>query len=70
MMEPDELENLKAFRPDDSRDCDVCGASPVVTATGLCGPCTWGESDTAGGAWWDADDEARYQALTTQEAPQ
>lgn len=31
--------------------CEVCGAKPTVRATGLCGPCTFGESDTAGGNW-------------------
>ena len=59
----DELENMAAFRPDPDHDCGVCGASPVVSATGLCGPCTWGESDTAGGAWWDGADEIKYQKL-------
>lgn len=43
----------EAFRPDPTRNCENCGSSPVVTVTGLCGPCTWGEADTAGGAWWD-----------------
>lgn len=37
--------------PDWSRKCSVCGQSPVVPATGLCGPCTFGEADTAGGNW-------------------
>jgi hypothetical protein len=31
--------------------CQVCDRSPTVNATGLCGPCTWGEADTAGGNW-------------------
>jgi len=34
-----------------SRKCEVCGQSPVVIETGLCGPCTFGEADTAGGNW-------------------
>lgn len=37
--------------PDWSRTCELCGASPVVPATGMCGPCTFGEADTAGGNW-------------------
>jgi len=37
--------------PDWSAKCDVCNASPVMPATGLCGPCTTGEADTAGGNW-------------------
>lgn len=32
-------------------ECEVCGAKPVVAATGLCGPCTFGESETVGGNW-------------------
>ncbi len=39
------------FKPDYDGECEVCGASPIVPATGLCGPCTWGEADTAGGNW-------------------
>ncbi len=37
--------------PDWSRKCSVCEASPVVPVTGMCGPCTFGEADTAGGNW-------------------
>lgn len=37
--------------PDWTRTCEVCGQPPVVSATGLCGPCTFGEADTAGGNW-------------------
>jgi len=58
----DDLETLSAFRPDHSGRCEVCDQSPVVSATGLCGPCTWGEADTMNGAWWGEDDERRYQA--------
>lgn len=31
--------------------CTVCGASPTVADTGLCGPCAFGEAGTAGGSW-------------------
>jgi len=31
--------------------CEVCGQGPTVKETGLCGPCTFGEADTAGGNW-------------------
>jgi hypothetical protein len=31
--------------------CDVCGQSPTVGSLGLCGPCCFGEADTAGGNW-------------------
>ena len=37
--------------PDWSRECSNCGQSPIVPLTGLCGPCTFGEADTAGGEW-------------------
>ena len=37
--------------PDWSRECTTCGEKPVVKATGLCGPCTFGEAETAGGNW-------------------
>lgn len=38
-------------KEDWSRQCETCGGLPVVQATGLCGPCTFGESGTAGGNW-------------------
>jgi len=31
--------------------CDNCGQKPTVHPTGLCGPCCFGDSDTAGGNW-------------------
>lgn len=31
--------------------CDICGQKPTVHPTGLCGPCCFGEADTAGGNW-------------------
>lgn len=37
--------------PDWTGECSVCGDSPIVPDTGLCGPCTFGEADTAGGNW-------------------
>jgi hypothetical protein len=37
--------------PDWEGECEVCGASPIVPATGMCGPCTFGEADTADGNW-------------------
>ena len=39
------------FEPDWLETCDACDSSPVVPSTGLCGPCTFGEADTAGGNW-------------------
>ena len=37
--------------PDWKGKCEVCGASPIVPMTGLCGPCTFGEAETANGNW-------------------
>lgn len=62
----DTLESLSAFRPDWTRECEVCGQKPVVSATGLCGPHTFGEADTLNGAWWSEDDEQRYQAALAE----
>lgn len=49
----DDKRRLKddAFAADYTRKCEVCDAKPVVNATGLCGPCTFGEASTAGGNW-------------------
>jgi hypothetical protein len=41
----------KNMRPDWTAMCENCGASPIVPETGLCGPCTFGEADTADGNW-------------------
>jgi len=38
-------------KPDWTKNCEVCGQTPVVLLTGLCGPCTFGEAETAGGNW-------------------
>jgi hypothetical protein len=39
------------MKPDWSRKCQVCDATPIVPLTGLCGPCTFGESETVNGNW-------------------
>lgn len=39
------------FDADWDAECEVCGASPCVPLTGMCGPCTFGEADTIGGNW-------------------
>ena len=38
-------------KPDWTGKCENCGQSPIVPITGMCGPCTFGEADTAGGNW-------------------
>lgn len=40
-----------ALEKDWTKGCSTCGAKPTVRATGLCGPCTFGEAETAGGNW-------------------
>lgn len=37
--------------PDWGGECDICGSSPVMPITGMCGPCSTGESETIGGNW-------------------
>lgn len=37
--------------PDWENTCETCGSTPVLPITGMCGPCTFGEADTAGGEW-------------------
>lgn len=37
--------------PDWTQDCEICGQSPIVPLTGMCGPCTFGEADTIDGNW-------------------
>jgi hypothetical protein len=39
------------MEPDWKGKCEVCGASPIVPLTGMCGPCTFGDAETAGGNW-------------------
>lgn len=39
------------IEPDWTGECMVCGASPIVPLTGMCGPCTFGEAETVGGNW-------------------
>lgn len=38
-------------KPDWTRKCSECGKSPIVPVTGMCGPCTFGEAETANGNW-------------------
>jgi hypothetical protein len=39
------------FTPDYKSPCMLCDAIPTVPATGMCGPCTFGEADTTDGNW-------------------
>lgn len=62
------MSDLDAMRPDWRQSCSVCRAVPTVPATGLCGPCTWGEADTVNGGWWDEEDEAAWLAARSKGA--
>jgi len=46
-----EQEDKQAFRVNTDTDCMICGQNPTVGNTDLCGPCCFGEADTAGGNW-------------------
>lgn len=48
---PEKNAEKKEVKADFSKACTVCGAKPVHSRTGMCGPCTTGEADTAGGNW-------------------
>lgn len=39
------------FEPDWTASCENCGTSPVMPATGMCGPCSTGEASTLYGDW-------------------
>ncbi len=43
--------NTDITAADWSGECMNCGSSPIVPATGMCGPCSFGEADTVGGNW-------------------
>lgn len=49
--EPVQQAAEKDLNPDWTHECEVCGQTPIVPFTGLCGPCTFGEANTAGGNW-------------------
>jgi len=50
---PKEVKKAKPEQtePDWTKKCIVCGATPIVPMTEMCGPCTFGEAETAGGNW-------------------
>ncbi len=37
--------------PDWDVECIMCGMSPILPLTGMCGPCTFGEAETINGNW-------------------
>lgn len=46
-----QVTTLKDGDPDWNDHCTTCGETPTVHPTNLCGPCCFGEADTAGGNW-------------------
>ena len=46
-----EVASEEETKPDWTKRCEVCGEKPIVPLTGMCGPCTFGEAETAGGNW-------------------
>lgn len=50
----DKAKRIKALK-DGAKDydtpCQNCDALPTVHPTALCGPCCFGEAETAGGNW-------------------
>jgi hypothetical protein len=48
---------IKKVYADYEGHCENCGTSPVVSLTGLCGPCTFGEAACADPAEWEGDYE-------------
>lgn len=51
IKQPGRTPRREEWEPDWSDKCQVCGQSPIVPLTGMCGPCTFGEADTVAGNW-------------------
>ncbi len=51
--EPEVLSrNDPRIQPNWEGRCLVCGQSPTLPLTGMCGPCSFGEAETIGGNWF------------------
>jgi len=46
-----EIAQDKEVEPDWDHECEVCGQRPILPVSGMCGPCTFGDAETAGGDW-------------------
>lgn len=46
---------MAKVKADYSRKCEVCGATPVVNVSGMCGPCTFGEADCLDPDEWEGE---------------
>lgn len=58
----DPITSIDRYEPDYTRQCEVCGATPVVSGTRggktvytatMCGPCLWSEPMAADPATWN-----------------
>jgi hypothetical protein len=59
----DDETDVVDYEPDFESECETCGQTPtvmginatgkVVLATGLCGPCTWGEAEMLDWSKWN-----------------
>ena len=58
----DPITTIDRYEPDYSRQCEICGSSPVVSGTRdgktvytatMCGPCLWSEPRAADPATWN-----------------
>lgn len=64
-MEP--ITSIDRYEPDYMHQCEVCGATPVVSGTRdgkivytatMCGPCLWSEPRAADPATWNESPSA------------
>jgi len=55
--EPAARKRIEKVYADYTRRCENCDASPVVSLTGLCGPCTFGEAACIDPKEWEGDYE-------------
>jgi len=58
----DTITTIDRYEPDDSAQCEVCGATPIVTGTRagrtvyratMCGACLWNEPKAVDPATWN-----------------
>lgn len=58
----DTITAIDRYEPDPEQQCEVCGASPVVTGvrenrivyrSAMCGPCLWNEPKAADPRTWN-----------------
>ena len=59
----DPITSIDRYEPDYTRECEVCGSTPVVSGTRasktvyvatMCGPCLWSEPKAGDPGTWNA----------------